>query len=156
MKLSPHFTTEEFEASEMAARFGIDNRIPVSLMDEARLTATMMEAIREALSREANEICRINVTSAHRCLELNRRIGSSDTSDHILMTAVDFRSPDFGTPTEIARFLVPRMSIIGIGQIILEYPDQVPWVHVSRKMPAKMVNRVITIRKTGTTVGINP
>lgn len=156
MQLSDHFSKSEFEVSENAARRGIDNQIPISLMAEARLTAAMMERIRTELSTEASEPCPIVVLSAFRNLEVNRLAGSSDTSDHPKMAAVDFRSSKFGSPTEIASHLASKVERLGIGQLILEYPDQSGWVHVSRILVKNPVNRILTFKRSGKFVGIVP
>jgi zinc D-Ala-D-Ala carboxypeptidase len=150
MKLSQNFTTEEFEKSNTALRRGIDNSIPKELLDEAMKTASMMENIRLYLSTKANKTIPIKVSSAYRCLELNRIIGSLDTSDHILMKAVDFEAPEFGTPYEVCKSLVPVMDALGIGQIIYEHT----WVHVSSKKPDKLLNRILTVQGKSYTVGI--
>jgi zinc D-Ala-D-Ala carboxypeptidase len=150
MKLSQNFTTEEFEKSNTALRRGIDNSIPKELLDEAMKTASMMENIRLYLSTKANKTIPIKVSSAYRCLELNRIIGSLDTSDHILMKAVDFEAPEFGTPYEVCKSLVPVMDDLGIGQIIYEQT----WVHVSSKKPDKLLNRILTVQGKSYTVGI--
>ena len=150
MKLSQNFTQEEFEKSDTALRRGIDNSIPKELLDEATKTASMMENIRLYLSTKANKPIQINVSSAYRCLDLNRAIGSMDTSDHILMKAVDFEAPEFGTPYQICLALVSVMDDLGIAQIIQEHT----WVHVSSRVPAKVLNRVLTLRGKSYVVGI--
>jgi hypothetical protein len=65
--------------------------------------------------------------------------------------ACDFRAPKAGTPFAIAASLAPVIKIVGIGQLILEFGT---WVHVSTRIPDKIINRIITIDKTGTRAGI--
>ncbi len=151
MMLSPHFSFDEFTASETAARMGIDNTIPRELELYAINTANMLERIREALSAAAGKQVRINVTSGYRCLSLNRQIGSSDTSDHVRAQAADIKAPDFGSAYKLAKFLADRIEMLGIGQVIYEYQA---WVHVSTRRPTKDVNRILTIGKAGTFPGI--
>lgn len=147
MKLSDHFTLEEFIASDTAARKGIDNSLPDSLLATARETAEMMERIRDALGGKP-----IIITSGYRCPELNRAIGSGDGSDHPKAMAVDFKCPAFGTPYAVAHHLAPMVSVLGIGQLIHEFGS---WIHCSTRTPGKILNRIITISAAGTEVGVH-
>jgi zinc D-Ala-D-Ala carboxypeptidase len=151
MKLSAHFDLEEFTCSDTAARMCINNDLPIELLAEAKKTADMMEAIRGYLSDRLAKPCPVIITSAYRCQQLNKAIGSSETSDHIKMMACDFKAPAFGSPYDICRELAPAMSMLGIGQIIYEFES---WVHVSTRIPDKVINRIITINKDGTHAGI--
>lgn len=153
-RLSPHFTLAEFIASRDATRFGIDNSLPAALIPNALRWATMMERIRAALSAKLGREAVINLSSGYRCLTLNRRENSADTSDHVQGLAGDWRCDSFGMPTEICRFLAPRVDDLGIGQLINEYPDRNGWVHTSEKMVANPINRIITINGFGTHAGI--
>ena len=111
----------------------------------------MMEAIRGYLSDRLGKPCPIIITSAYRCPQLNKAIGSSETSDHIKMMACDFKAPAFGSPYDICREIAPAMSMLGIGQIIYEFES---WIHVSTRIPDKVINCIITINKDGTHAGI--
>ena len=153
MNLSPHFTVAEFTASQTAARRGIDNSLPASLLMAAGDTALMLEQIRDKLSRLAGRTVPIIITSGYRCPDLNTAIGSSAGSDHIRAMAADFRAPAYGTPYEIARALAPHVSELEIGQLIHEYGG---WVHVSTRRPEKQLNRIITISRRGVDVGVVP
>ena len=143
--MTPHFTLAEFTASDTAARLGIDNQLPDELREAAHQTLEMMERIRFHIDAP------ITITSGYRCKALNGVIGSKPGSDHTLAYACDFKAPKAGTPFKIATMLAPVFKIIGIGQLILEFGT---WVHVSTKIPNKIINRVITIDKTGTRAGI--
>jgi len=151
MKLSAHFDIDEFTCSDTAARMCINNDLPIELLAEAKKTADMMEAIRAYLSDRLGKPCPIIITSAYRCPQLNKAIGSSETSDHIKMMACDFKAPAFGSPYDICREIAPAMSMLGIGQIIYEFES---WIHVSTRIPDKVINRIITINKDGTHAGI--
>lgn len=151
MRLSAHFTLEEFTASDTAARLGIDNKLPDSLIDEARKTAEMLEGIRYFLGMDSAKIIPLIVTSGYRCPTLNTMIGSSPGSDHPRMMAIDFKAPAFGTPLEVCRALAPAVDVLKIGQLIYEFGS---WIHVSTRIPDKIVNRVLTIDKRGTMAGI--
>lgn len=143
--MTPHFSLEEFTASDTAARLGIDNDLPDELREAAHQTLEMMERIRFHIDAP------ISITSGYRCEALNRAVGSKPGSDHTMAFAVDFKAPKAGTPFAIAASLAPVFKIIGIGQLILEFGT---WVHVSTRIPDKVINRIITIDKTGTRAGI--
>lgn len=155
MKLTPHFTLAEFTASAKAQSLGIDNSLPDELLPAARITAAMLERIRDYLSRLAGREIPVLVSSAYRCQALNRAVGSKGTSDHPIMKAVDWSAPAFGTPYEVCKALAPQVNALGIGQLIYERP--VPgkrWVHTSTRKPDRPANRVITIGPTGALLGI--
>ena len=156
MRLSTHFTLEEFTASDTAARLGIDNDLPAELYPAAKATAEMLEVIRAHLSSAcAPRSIPVVIASGYRCPALNTAIGSSDTSDHRKAMAADIKVPDFGDPLKVALELAPMVSMLGIGQLILEfYSPTGGWVHVSTRVPDKLINRIITINKSGTRVGI--
>ena len=143
--MTPHFILSELTASDTAARLGIDNDLPDELRENALKTLEMMERIRYHIDAP------ISITSGYRCEALNRAVGSKPGSDHTLAFAVDFKAPKAGTPFQIAASLAPVFKIIGIGQLILEFGT---WVHVSTRIPDKIINRVITIDKTGVRAGI--
>lgn len=150
INLSQHFTVKEFTDSDLAARHEVNNDLPIDLYDAARATAQMMERIRGHLSYQRTTDVPIDVTSAYRCLALNRLLGSKDTSDHVRMRAIDFRAPGFGTPLAICKTLVPVMDVLGIGQVVYENT----WVHVSSVKPVKDINRILTVQGKGYIPGI--
>ena len=148
--MTPHFSLEEFTASDTAARLGIDNQVPDDLLENALTTLQMMERIRFHIDAP------ITITSGYRCAALNRAVGSKSGSDHTLAFAVDFKAPKAGTPYEIAKDLASVIDVLGIGQLILEFAtaDGGGWTHVSLARPEKTINRIITIDKTGVRAGI--
>jgi zinc D-Ala-D-Ala carboxypeptidase len=149
-----HFSLGEFVSSSTAARRGIKNELPYELEHNAWATLAMLEVIRAHLSSVAGKDVPLSITSGYRCVELNRAIGSGDTSDHVQAMAADFRAPAFGKPELIARELAKHVDELNIGQLILEFPGPNAWVHVSVRKPSKMVNRIITISASGTKAGV--
>lgn len=148
MKLSHHFTLAEMTRSSVATARGIDNTPPPELLPRLVRTAEMLERIRSTLQ------CPVIVTSGYRCPELNAAVGSRSTSDHTQGHAADIVAPMFGHPTEVARILAPLVSVLGIGQLILEGVGGKQWVHVSTHEPEKPINRILTITDAGTVPGI--
>jgi len=138
--LSPHFTYKEAIASQIAARYKLDNSIPTKeLLDAAINTANNMELVRTLLGSNP-----IRVSSWFRCIALNRFLGSKDTSQHTKCEAVDFDCDSYGTPLEIVIAIVE--SDINFDQIILEHD----WVHISFKIVASNNRRqVLTLLSNG-------
>jgi hypothetical protein len=119
MKISEHFTLEEFVSSEAAARLGLQNIPDAEDTANLKLTAAFMESIRALLGDGP-----IIVHSGYRSAELNTALGGVGTSAHLHGLACDFICPGFGTPAEVARKILSSELIY--DQLILEYG----WVHV--------------------------
>lgn len=92
-----------------------------TILDNIARTAVKMEKVRAILGRP------ISVSSWYRCQKLNIAVGGSKQSDHMLGSAVDFISPNSGTPLDICRILIKHKDLIGFKQLILEHT----WVHIS-------------------------
>lgn len=84
-KIRPNFKVSEFACS---------NGSSVVLVSSQ--TLNWIQEIREFLRNS------IRVTSSHRPLEYNRKIGSSDKSQHVLGTAVDLACPRYLTVEQFA------------------------------------------------------
>lgn len=138
--LSPHFTYKEAVASQIAARYKLDNSIPTKeLLAAAINTAQNLEKVRTVLFSNP-----VRVSSWFRCIALNRFLGSKDTSQHTKCEAVDFDCDSYGTPLEIVIAIVE--SDISFDQLILEHD----WVHISFRSPSS-INRkqVLTLLSNG-------
>lgn len=149
--MTPNFSLAEFVRSDVAARRGIDNNLPDSLRPAAIDTLEMMERIRAYLGGMAAHPVPIQITSGYRSPAVNVAVGSSSLSDHIRACAVDWVAPSFGAPYALASALAAHVNELRIGQLILEFGD---WVHVSTRVPDKLINRILTIDRTGTRAGI--
>lgn len=151
MNLTKNFTLAELTQSAYAARQHLDNTPTPEIVSELVLTAKLLQDIRDYLStRNGKDTPLINI-SGYRSILVNRGVGSTDRSDHVLGIAADFKAVGM-TPYDVCQMLVPKLDAFGIGQLI----NELTWVHVSRKPQAKEVNRVITIDKLGTRAGIVP
>lgn len=120
--LSPSFRLSEFVRSETAVRAGLDNTPPASVL--ANLTnvlAPNMQRVRELLQNP------VQVTSGYRSPEVNRAVGGSSGSQHLLGLACDFVSPAFGNPRAVARTLAHNAALLRYDQLIWEGA----WVHIS-------------------------
>lgn len=89
MNLSPHFTLEEMSQSQTAARLGIDNTPPQSVIDSLILSCQNAELIRGSLKIQVPNSL-ILVSSGYRCPALNTAIHGSSSSQHMFGEAIDF------------------------------------------------------------------
>ena len=130
-KLSKHFKLKEFEKSQMAYRLGIDNRVTDKTIfnNLKNLSEEILEPIRNHFGKP------FTPNSGYRCLELNRKLGSRDTSQHTLGQAVDIELPGIDNE-ELLYYIKEKLDY---DQIILEYYDGIDphsgWVHVSYVSP---------------------
>lgn len=126
MMLSKHFSLAELTKSSTATRRGIDND-PDSTARENLivLCSEILEPVREHYGVP------FVPNSGFRCLELNRAIGSSDSSQHVTGNAVDFEVPGVDNK-EVALWVKENCDF---DQLILEfYKEGEPtsgWVHCS-------------------------
>lgn len=148
--LSKYMSFEEATRSQTATRFGI-----INLPDEYQLRNM------EYVSREVFDPVRdfiggpLTCSSFLRVKELNRKIGSTDSSFHVHGAAIDIKKLGGCSYSEIFNFIRDNLYF---SELIWEYgTDREPaWVHVAyikgdnRKMIKKAVresgkNRIIRI-----------
>ena len=134
MQLSENFTLEEATFSETAVRLDINNQPSPEQLENMKITAQGMEAIRRLLGKP------IRVNSWLRLPEVNLAVGGSRVSSHMDGWAVDFVCPTYGDPYAVAKAL--KESDIQLDQCIHEFGR---WVHVSFA-PEKR-NQFLTIFK---------
>lgn len=145
MKLSAHFDLEEFTFSETAARFAIDNTPDDG---EIQNLAILCEEILEPLREKVGPI---QVTSGFRCLPLNRRIGSRDTSHHTMGRAADIKVAGM-KPLDVCKLIVTLN--LPFEQVIHEFGS---WTHVAIAPDGAVPRRqTLTIDKQGTRAGLHP
>lgn len=138
-KLSEHFNLSEFLRSETAARMGIQNTPDDSQLANLQANALRMEAVRELLDVP------LHISSGLRVLQLNRAIGSKDTSAHVDGRATDFEAPDFGEPLKVCHAIAA--SDIAFDQLIWEHT----WTHIGWARDGETPRRqVLTLMPGGT------
>ena len=143
MKLTEHFTLEEFTHSNIASRLRIDNRVPVELMANIQLTANKLELVRKVLGFP------IMITSGYRCPLLNARVGGVSTSAHTKGLAVDFHCA-YGTPKEICQRLID--TGVQFDKLIQEHNQ---WVHIGFSPNYNRQIVLTAIKNSGKTVYVN-
>src|ERR1700686_698653 len=130
MKLSEHFTLEEFIFSEAAVRLGLDNTPGPNVITNLALVAAVMEEVITLLGGKV-----IVKHSGYRSPQVNQAVGGVETSAHCYGLACDMVCPDFGAPVEVARAVLK--SAIEYDQLILEYG----WVHIGLPQQGTVARR---------------
>ncbi len=122
-KLSPHFSYDEMTRSQTAERNSIDNTPKIENVENLiALCENILEPVRVHFKKPAT------VTSGFRCIELNRKIGSTDRSQHTKGEAADFVINGSSTVTDVWKWIID--SDLDFDQVIQEFGR---WVHVSYK-----------------------
>ena len=139
-KLSQNFKLKEFEKSFVAKRKNIDNCV------HDKETFKSLEKLCKNIVQPIRNYYKIpfSPNSGYRSITLNRYIGSSDTSQHVLGPAVDLEIPGVNNE-ELFNFIKDELDF---DQVILEYYDGVDpssgWVHVSYVSNKDNRNRAMT------------
>ena len=111
MKLTDHFTLEEFTHSSTALAHGIENTPEPEHLENLKRVAEQMEAVRALFDAV------IEITSGYRNPQINRLVGGVPTSAHAQGLAVDFHVHGF-TDLEAAKRI--RDSGLTFDQLIFE------------------------------------
>ena len=120
MNLSAHVTLAEFENSPTATTHGINNKMNESQIASAKL---LCENVFEPLRIYLNTS--IKISSGFRCVQLNKMIKGSSTSQHTKGEAMDLQINAKGF-----YFIKDKLMF---DQLIWEFgnDEQPSWVHVS-------------------------
>lgn len=89
------FPLRELTFSKIAEVHGIDNTPTPDILETLKYTAQQLDKVRELLGKP------VNISSGYRCLQVNRRLGSKDSSQHLKGEAVDFKCELFGNPRSV-------------------------------------------------------
>jgi hypothetical protein len=117
MNLTPHFTLEELTFTDHREYDNTPN--DEELANLVRL-ANFLEEVKTLLGGKP-----IMINSAFRSEEVNRAVGSKDTSQHRRGCAADLRVPEM-TPDEVVSAIIA--SGLPYDQVIREFDR---WTHVS-------------------------
>lgn len=139
MKLSKNFTYEELIASTTASNKGIDN---TPTEDQVAQLKLLCEKVLQPIRDKYNHP--IIITSGFRCKALNKAVGGSNTSQHMMGQAADIKC----TATTKAYLFNLILSMIKsgeikVGQLIWEYgtKKEPNWIHIS--LPYSKVNNIL-------------
>lgn len=119
MKLTDNFYLSEFEVSQTAARLGLDNSIPKSLLSNVKRLAVLLEQVRSLINAP------VIISSGYRSPTVNKAVGGVKNSQHLTASAADINTPKM-RPYDFAKLI--EESNIEFDQLILEFGQ---WVHIS-------------------------
>ena len=129
MKLSKNLTLKEVTKSDTANRLGIDNT-------PEEFDIKNLRAIAEEVFQPLRDHFGIPlfVSSGFRSKKLNKAIGGSKYSQHMVGEALDIDADVYGSVTNRELFMFIKENLI-FDQLIWEFgDDDTPnWVHVSYK-----------------------
>lgn len=153
MKLTPHFSLEEFTYSSMALYRGIDNSLNPENPAHAKIISNLhnlCEQVLEPLRLYANESSSykgdkrgsvpVIISSGYRCPQLNKLVGGSSTSQHMTGEACDIHLSD---QKKLREWFTWLMDNTNFDQLILERATPKSthwWLHVSCR-PTLSLNR---------------
>ncbi len=122
MKITEHFSIEEFEKSRVAQKNKIDNSVPRELIPAlTKLCVFVLEPVRELAGVP------VRISSGYRCNALNYAVGSKNTSQHLKCEAADIVYP--GDTRHL--FDKIKNSDIIFDQVIYEKKGRLEWIHIS-------------------------
>ncbi|MBT0664755.1 DUF882 domain-containing protein [Geobacter pelophilus] len=123
MKLTRHFTSDEFIVSQTAARLGIDNSPTPEVIANLQLVALVLEKVREYFGKP------VLVSSGYRSPALNAAVpGSSKTSAHSKGLAADFTVQGVSNH-DVCKWIAENIKELDIDQVIYEF-GVTGWVHI--------------------------
>jgi hypothetical protein len=137
MQLSKHLSKAEFERSDAATNYGINNSMNSGQLAKAMaLAINCFEPIREHLGKP------IRVNSGYRSTAVNKRIGGALTSQHSLGEAIDLDLHD----RDLFEWIIDNVVY---DQLIYEAGNdtEASWFHISyreghnRKQVLRMIKK---------------
>ena len=133
MKLTDHFTLEELTTTN--TKYKDENlKIGKANLDRLFILACFAEQVRIILNVP------MTITSGFRCEALNKSIGGSKTSQHVLFGAIDFIPKKLNLEEA---FNILKNSNLVYGQLIIEHSGNSDWLHISigyKKENLKYIN----------------
>lgn len=144
MKLTEHFSLEEFTRSSTASAQGIDNSLNPENPKHAKIIANLKhlcENVLEPLRAYAGQP--IIIGSGYRCPALNSHpeVRGATNSNHLYGYAADIHLPDTKTGREWFRWIMDNCQF---HELIWETADRKRfWIHVAIK-PKGNAQRVVS------------
>ncbi len=141
-QLSEHFRLYQLTRTDHAQYQEWNREVNEDQIEKLIWVASLWEIVINILD------CPVVLTSGYRCQVLNRAVGSTDRSQHMLCEAAD--GVPVGIPVEKAfRFLLmaAKLGKFQFGQLIYEKADRgytgktVEWIHLSLGYPFRPLER---------------
>jgi uncharacterized protein YcbK (DUF882 family) len=125
--ISKNFKYSEFERSDTAKDYGIDNTIPEELKPRIKaLVDNVLQPLRDVWGA-------MPINSGYRCRELNEKVGGVETSQHFKAEAADIRCSNPLKLAQLAKDLDLPFDQIGLYST---------FVHISHKYNGKQRNQI--------------
>jgi len=125
VRLSPHFTLDEFTRSKTADGHGISNIPGIrEIQNMKALCRTVLEPLRRQFQQP------VLITSGYRSKQLNDYIGGAKNSQHKKGEAADLVIQEIPL-NKVFQFLVG--SVLPFDQCIYEKKGKLEWIHISHK-----------------------
>lgn len=121
-----YFRLEEFLISETALKLGLQNNPSWDVVKNLKELAAFLDKLREDWGSA------IRVTSGFRCERLNKAVGGSVTSAHLIGYAADIQ-PVNGKMEEFIDFIKVWAEGKDFDQIVIEQNKKTTWVHIGLK-----------------------
>ena len=123
MVTKSYFTIAELCASDTAKKYNIDNTPDSIIISHLQQLINFLNPLREAWGSA------IKVSSGYRCDKLNRFVGGSKTSSHLIGYGVDL-IPANGRIDDFKKFMVDYMKTRMFDQCIIEKSGKTEWIHI--------------------------
>lgn len=123
MATKSYFTIAELCASDTAKKYNIDNTPDPIITSHLQQLINFLNPLREAWGSA------IKVSSGYRCDKLNRFVGGSKTSSHLIGYGVDL-IPANGRMDDFKKFIVDYMKMRMFDQCIIEKSGKTEWIHI--------------------------
>ena len=122
MKITENFTISEFEHSDKAIEFGINNKVPKKYNDNiVSLCENVLQPLRDKFGP-------IIISSGYRCNELNEAVKGVSNSQHCKDEAADITATN-ATLMDVYRYIIEELDY---DQCFLEKNSKgKKWIHVS-------------------------
>ena len=123
MTTKSYFTIDELCKSDTAKKYGIDNTPNSIVISHLQQLINFLNPLREAWGSA------IRVNSGYRCEKLNRFVGGSKTSSHLIGYGVDL-IPVNGKMDAFKKFIIDYTKNKMFDQCIVEKSGKTEWVHI--------------------------
>ena len=123
MATKSYFTIAELCASDTATKYNIDNTPDPIITSHLQQLINFLNPLREAWGSA------IKVSSGYRCDKLNRFVGGSKTSSHLIGYGVDL-IPANGRMDDFKKFIIDYMKTRMFDQCIIEKSGKTEWIHI--------------------------
>lgn len=122
LKLSEHFSLEEFTRSATAAKRGIDNVPTINIIwNICALIALVLEPLRQELGQP------VVISSGYRCPELNTAVCGVTNSFHMSGRAADLRVTSNAYGQQVFDILKDNPFV---DKVLYEHSSTSKWIHV--------------------------